>query len=105
MPSHFDIPIRLVTIDDLRPIESVAHGSAQPGLRSLTDSELLEAARNPERGDWLTENTRTGILVDGNGRAHKLKRRASDPASTITAQMLVPVDSYRPDLSMFPDLE
>jgi hypothetical protein len=66
---------------------------------------LLEAVRNPRNGDFLTENTRTGHLHDGNGRGHELLRRAADPNSTITPDMLVPVEEYTPDLSMFPDLD
>ena len=97
--------MRQVAVRDLNPIHSRAHGSARPNLRRLSDDELLEAVRNPARGDFLTENARTRVLVDGNGRAHELQRRATDPGSTITPDTLVPVDDYAPDLSMFPDLD
>lgn len=97
-------PMRQVAVRDLNPIQSQAHGSLRPGLQRMTDVELLNAVRRPERGDYLTENTRTGILVDGNGPAHELRRRMSDPDSTIDPDTTVPVAAYTPDLSMFPDL-
>jgi len=74
-------------------------------LQGLSDDELLEAVRNPQNSDYLTENTLTGQLHDGNGRAHELVRRAADPNSKITPDMAVPVAEYTPDLSMFPDLD
>ncbi len=74
-------------------------------MQALSDTELLEAARKPKNGDYLTVNTKTGLLHDGNGRAHELQRRAADPNSTITPEMTVPVREYTPDLSMFRDLD
>jgi len=71
----------------------------------LNDAELLNSVRNPSNGDFLTENTRTGTLVDGNGRARELLRRATDPNSTIKPDTKVPVAPFTPDMSMFPDLE
>ncbi len=97
--------MRDVRIRDLKPITGGAHSAPRPGLQQLSDAELLESVQNPARGDYLTENTRTGILVDGNGRAYELLRRAADPNSSITPDMLVPVGPYTPDLSMFPDLD
>jgi hypothetical protein len=94
-----------VEIRDLKPLQSPAHTSLRPGLWKLSDDELLESVRNPKNGDYLTVNTRTGNLHDGNGRAHELQRRAADPSSTITPDLTVPVQEYTPDLSMFPDLE
>src|SRR4051794_16782285 len=38
-----------VAIKDLRPIGSAAHSRARPGLRALSDDDLLEATRNPTR--------------------------------------------------------
>lgn len=96
--------MRTIPVYQLNPIRSVAHASARPALERLTDSELLAAVRNPNKGDYLTINTRTGVLVDGNGRAHELLRRLVDPNSAIQADTLVPVREYAPDLSMFPDL-
>ncbi len=98
------LPMREVPIGQLKPIQSVAHGSPRPGLQKLTDAELLAAVRNPKKGDFLTVNTRTGTLVDGNGRAHELLRRAADPKSSIKPDMKVPVQDHIPDMSMFPDL-
>jgi hypothetical protein len=97
-------PMREVEVADLRPIQGTSHSVPRPGLQKLTDAELLESVRQPAKGDFLTENTRTGILVDGNGRAHELLRRAADPNSSIKSNTKVPVTSYTPDTSMFPDL-
>src|SRR5437773_6680183 len=94
-----------VEIGELKPLQTPAHSAPRPGLQRLTDDELLEAVRNPRNGDYLTKNTRTGSLHDGNGRAHELLRRAADPNSSITPDLKVPVQEYTPDLSMFPDLE
>ena len=76
----------------------------RPDLQKLTDAELLESVRNPAKGDFLIENTRTETLVDGNGRAHELLRRAADPNSSIKTDTKVPVAPYTPNMSMFPDL-
>ncbi|HEX5272268.1 MAG TPA: hypothetical protein VFW33_17345 [Gemmataceae bacterium] len=97
--------MKLVPIRGLQPLPTPAHSAPRPRLRALSDAELLEAVRNPGNRDYLTENTRTGQLHDGNGRAHELLRRAADPNSSITPDMMVPVEEYTPDLSMFPDLD
>jgi hypothetical protein len=96
--------MREVEVKDLKPMQGGAHSAPRPGLQKLTDAELLESARNPAKGDYLTENTGTGILVDGNGRARELLRRAADPNSSIKPNTKVPVASYTPDMSMFPDV-
>lgn len=97
--------MRDVEIKDLKPIQGAAHAGPRPGLQKLTDAELLQSVCDPARGDYLTEDTRTGTLVDGNGRAHELLRRAADPNSSITPSTKVPVLPYSPDTSMFPDLD
>jgi hypothetical protein len=97
--------MKLVPIRDLRPLTTPAHTAPRPRLQALSDDELLESVTNPGNGDFLIENTRTGHLHDGNGRAHELLRRATDPKSTITPDMMVPVQEYTRDLSMFPDLD
>ncbi|HVC98690.1 MAG TPA: hypothetical protein VND64_33805 [Pirellulales bacterium] len=97
--------MRQIKVKDLQPIQGAAHSLPRSGLRKLTDGELLESACNPAKGDFLTENTRTGTLVDGNGRAYELLRRAADPNSRIESDTEVPVRSYTPDMSMFPDLD
>ena len=94
-----------VRVGDLHPLQTPAHSAPRPRLQRLSDDALLDAVHNPKNGDYLTVNTRTGSLHDGNGRAHELLRRAADPMSTITPDMSVPVEEYTPDLSMFPDLE
>ena len=97
--------MRRVEVQDLKPIESMAHGSPRPYLQRLTDDELLDSVHHPQDGRYLLENTKTGILVDGNGRAHELLRRMNDPRSTILPNTLVIVGQYTPDLTMFFDLD
>jgi hypothetical protein len=97
--------MKQVEISDLKPLETATHSRPRPGLQRLSDDELLRAVRQPQNGDYLTVNTRTGQLHDGNGRAHELLRRAADPNSSIKPNMTVPVEEYTPDLSMFPDLD
>ena len=92
-------------VADLNPLEDEAHSKPRPVLEQLSDQELLQAARNPKDGKHLVRNTRTGNLVDGNGRAHELLRRVKDPNSSIGPDTLVPVEDYSPDVSMFPDLD
>ena len=94
-----------VRVDDLRPLHSPALSGERPELRALDDAELLAACDAPKNGDPPRINVRTGRLVDGNGRAYELLRRATDPASRITPDTLVDCEEYRPDLSMFPDLD
>src|SRR5947209_4839691 len=93
-----------VEVRSLKPLQTPAHLAPRPGLRNLTDDELLQAVRSPKNGDYLTVNTQTGNLHDGNGRTLELLRRAADPNSSIQPGTLVPVREYAPDLSMFPDL-
>src|SRR4051794_38810851 len=97
-------PLKEVPIGELKPLRTPAHSKPRPALQGLSDAELLEAARDPANGDPITVNTRTGNLVNGNGRVHELQRRAADPNSSITPDMTVPVREYTPDTSMFPDL-
>jgi hypothetical protein len=97
--------MKQVAIRDLQPLQTPAHSQPRPGLQKLSDDELLATVRNSKNGDYLTVNTRTGKVHDGNGRAHELIRRAADPSSKITPDMKIPVQEYTPDLSMFPDLD
>ena len=97
--------MREVEIKDLKPIQGAGHRRPRPGLQGLTDAELLKSVRDPRNGDYMTENTETGTLVDGNGRARELLRKAADPNSGIRPGTKVPVAPYTPDNSMFPDLD
>ena len=96
--------LKEVPIGELKPLHIAAHLKSRPELRKLSDQELLRAARTPRKGDPLVVNTRTGNLVNGNGRAHELQRRAADPNSLISSDDTVPVREYTPDMSLFPDL-
>lgn len=94
-----------IKVKDLDPLHSPQVSGRRPDLENLSDAELLNSTRNPTRGDPIRINTRTGKVVDGNGRAYELKRRAADPKSPITPDTEVPYQPYTPDNSMFPDLQ
>ncbi len=93
-----------VAIKDLKPLEHAAHTKPRPSLQKLTDQELLQAARSPADGRGIIINTKSGKVVDGNGRVLELQRRAADPKSSITPEMKVPTTTYTPDNSMFWDM-
>ena len=97
--------MRDVEVKNLKPIRGASHSKPRQGIQELDDAQLMNSVCKPNNGDFLTENTRTGILVDGNGRAHELLRRAKDPKRAIKPNTKVPVAPLTPDLSMFPDLE
>jgi len=96
--------LKEVSIGELKPLHTPAHSKPRSGLQQLSGAELLQAARDPKDGDHITVNTRTGNVVDGNGRVHELQRRSNDPSSSINLDMKVPVREHTPDMSMFPDL-
>ena len=95
--------MRWVPVRDLRPLDKPAHRRLRPELARLSDAELLRAARHPKDGAYIRVNSKTGQLMNGNGRAVELLRRAADPQSAITSDVTVPVEDYFPDDSMFTD--
>jgi hypothetical protein len=88
----------------LDPLHSPAVSGRRPSLERLTDAELLDAVNHPRNSDPIRMDTRTGKVIDGNGRAYELKRRAADPASSITEDTEVSYEPYTPDRSMFWDV-
>ena len=88
----------------LDPLHSPAVSGNRPSLERLTDAELLDAVNRPRNRDPIRIDARTGKVVDGNGRAYELKRRAADPASSITEDTEILYEPYTPDHSMFWDL-
>lgn len=90
-------------VRELQPLHSPEVSGNRPLLRQLGDADLLLACNNPLRADPLRQNMATGKLVDGNGRAYELKRRAADSASTITWDTEISVEPYYLDDSMFID--
>jgi hypothetical protein len=93
-----------IRVADLDPLHSPAVAGDRPSLRRLRDEQLIEACEQPANDDPVRVNTTTGRLIDGNGRAHELKRRASDPRSIITDDTTVACEPYSPDHSMFEDI-
>jgi hypothetical protein len=94
----------LKSIDSLKPIHSAEALGSRPDISELSDAELIESVTNPRNGDYVTVNTHTGGVVDGNTRVTELQRRAADPASSIQGTYEIPVRPYTPDNSDFPDL-
>jgi RHS repeat-associated protein len=92
-------------VGDLDPLHSPGTSGSRPNLRKLSDSELMDSAMNPRNGDPIRINTETGKVVDGNGRAYELLRRAADPNSRITPDTRVPYTPHTPDNSAFPILK
>ena len=94
-----------VRVVDLDPLHSVELSGERPDLRGLTDEELLATCTQPRNGDPIKINTRSGKVVDGNGRVHELRRRARITGTTITPDTEVECEPYSSDFSMFPDIE
>lgn len=88
-----------IKVKDLNPIHSPSTSGVRPDLERLTDDELMQSVTQPKNGRYIQINTRTGGIMDGNGRAYELLRRAADPASWITPDTpdtLVPYVPYVP---------
>ena len=95
---------RLVAVRDLNPIHRRENAADRPALRRLSDAGLLAACFAPDDGSFIILNTRTGGLMNGNGRAFELRRRSESPSSIIGPDTLVPCELHEPDMSMFADL-
>ena len=85
-------------------MHSSSTSGRRPGLEQLSDQELLESVIKPRNGDMIKINTRTGKVIDGNGRVYELKRRATDPKSSISPGTEIPYEPYTPDNSFFWDI-
>jgi RHS repeat-associated protein len=90
------------TVGDLDPLHSPETSGARPELEKLSDEELLDSVNNPLNNDPIKINTETGKVVDGNGRAYELLKRAADPRSSITPDTPITFEPYTPNNSMFP---
>jgi hypothetical protein len=93
-----------VKVRDLRPLHAEDVSGRRPSLAALSDVQLLESVRRPRRGDPLRIDVRTGRVVDGNGRAYELIRRAASGTSPIGPDTEVPYEPYAPDDSAFWDI-
>jgi hypothetical protein len=91
-----------IKVKDLDPLHSPETSGTRRELEQLSDEELLDAANNP--ADPIRINTQTGKVMDGNGRAYELLKRAADPTSSITPDTEVFYEPYKRDDSMFWDL-
>jgi hypothetical protein len=92
-------------VGDLDPLHSPATSGTRPELGKLSDSRLMDSVMKPRNGDPIRINTETGKVVDGNGRAYELLRRAADPNSRITQDTRVPYVPHTPDNFTFPILK
>jgi len=83
-------------VKDLDPLHSPGTSGRRPDLEKLSDQELLNSVNNPSNGDLIQINTNTGKIMDGNGRAYELLRRAASPGSSITPDTPVYYEPYTP---------
>ncbi len=89
------------TVKDLHPLHTPATSGSRPDLEKLSDQELLESVYNPKDGRYIRINPNTGKIMDGNGRAYELLRRAGLPNSSITPDTPIYYEPYVP--SSIPD--
>ena len=83
-------------VKDLNPLHSPETSGVRPDLEKLSDQELLDSVNNPKNGDPIRINTKTGKVIDGNGRAYELLKRASLPGSSITPDTPIYYEPYTP---------
>lgn len=95
--------LRKIKVKDLNPLHSPEVSGKRPKLEKLTDDELLEAVNNPFDGQHLKINEQSKV-VDGNGRAYELLRRASGRSSKISEETEVYYEPYASiGKDLFPD--
>lgn len=85
-----------IKVKDLVPIHTPETSGSRPYLERLSDDELLEAVHRPHDGRMIRIHATTGRLMEGNGRAFELQRRAADPTSSIAPDTEVPYEVYIP---------
>ena len=83
-----------IKVRDLLPIHEPATSGRRPQFERLSDAELLNAVVRPQGDDYVKISTRTGRLVDGNGRAYELLHRAAEPSSAITPETEIPYEPH-----------
>ena len=83
-------------VGDLDPLHSTETSGQRSELENLSDQELLNAANNPKNGDPIRINTNTGKVIDGNGRAYELIKRALSAGSSITRDTRIQYEPYTP---------
>ena len=89
-------------VKDLNPLHSPETSGIRPELEKLSDQELLDSVNNPINGDPIRINTNTSKVVDGNGRAYELLKRAAMPGSIITPDTPIYYEPYTPISMSFP---
>jgi len=90
-----------VKVRDLVPLHSPEVSGVRSALEALSDEELIFACDHSRNGDPIKISTVSGKVVDGNGRAYELMRRAANPQSKITFDAEIECEAYTPDNSMF----
>ncbi|MGB8343357.1 MAG: polymorphic toxin-type HINT domain-containing protein [Ktedonobacteraceae bacterium] len=83
-------------VKDLNPVHSPATSGSRPELEKLSDQELLNSVNNSTNNDPIQINTQTGKIMDGNGRAYELLRRAALPGGIITPDTPIYYEPYTP---------
>jgi len=85
-----------INVKGLVPIHTPDTSGPRPYLERLSDDELLESVYWPHDGRMIRIHATSGRLMDGNGRAFELQRRAADPNSSIVPDTEVPYEVYAP---------
>jgi hypothetical protein len=93
-----------IKVGDLKPLHSPDVSGNRPDLRTLSDLELLEAVNRPRNNDPIKISTSSGLVLDGNGRAHELLRRSAGGLGIITYDTLIVFETYSSENSSFWDL-
>lgn len=93
-----------IRIKDLKPLHFPGVSRRRPSLERLSDKQLLASVHHPRNRDYLRIDGDSGRIVDGNGRAYELQRRAALPDAIITEDTLIPYMPYKRDRSEFWDM-
>jgi hypothetical protein len=82
-------------VKNLKPVHSPETSGRRPHLEKLSDQELLDSVNNNPT-DPIRINPKTGKVLEGNGRAYELLRRAALPGSSITPDTPIYYEPYIP---------
>ncbi len=89
------------SVSDLKLLHNAETIGSRPDLAKLSDKDLLKSVTNPKNGDKVKVSSESGKVVDGNSRVAELQKRAADPKSSIQPDTKIPIQTHKPDKSMF----
>lgn len=80
--------------DDFTRLHSddvITNSSHYDDIKKLSDEDLIQSVTNPRDGNFVTVNTQTGNVVEGNTRVYEIQRRGLD--------VDIPYQEYTPNNS------